>query len=146
MSGIIKLPLGEANRIITRWNEIAKIENPDEYYREAGKLLEETMEMYKQNLAATNVTQQVRLTEDTLTSKQLEELDKVREEIVQKIEREQIFNHFITVLSSISDQRSKLGGRKYNKRSRSRRSSQNKRYSRRRGNVGKSRQYSSRRK
>ena len=108
MSGIIQLPLGEANRIRTRWNEIAKIENPDEYYREAGKLLEETMEMYKQNLAATNVTQQVRLTEDTLTSKQLEELDKVREEIVQKIEREQIFNHFITVLSSISDQRSKL--------------------------------------
>ena len=146
MSGIIQLPLGEANRIRTRWNEIAKIENPDEYYREAGKLLEETMEMYKQNLAATNVTQQVRLTEDTLTSKQLEELDKVREEIVQKIERKQIFNHFITVLSSISDQRSKLGGRKYNKRSRSRRSSQNKRYSRRRGNVGKSRQYSSRRK
>ena len=146
MSGIIQLVPGEAIRIRTRWNEIAKIEKPDEYYSEAGKLLEETMEMYKQNLAATNVTQQVRLTEDTLTSKQLEELDKVREEIVQKIEREQIFNHFITVLSSISDQRSKLGGRKYNKRSRSRRSSQNKRYSRRRGNVGKSRQYSSRRK
>jgi hypothetical protein len=153
MSGIIQLPLGEANQIRTRWIEIAKIENPDEYYREAGKLLEETMQMYKQKLAEPNVQQQVRLTEDTLTPTQLEELEKVREEIVQKIERKQIFERFITVLSrispqlsSISDQRSKLGGRKYNKRSRSRRSSQNKRYSRRRGNVGKSRQYSSRRK
>ena len=146
MSGIIQLVPGEAIRIRTRWNEIAKIENPDEYYREAGKLLEETMKMYKQILAATNVPQQVSLTEDNLTSQQIKELEDVRADIIKKIERKQIFDRFITVLSSISPQQSKLGGRKYNKRSRSRRSSQNKRYSRRRGNVGKSRQYSSRRK
>ena len=147
MSGIIQLPLGEANQIRTRWNEIAKIENPDEYYRKAGELLEETMKMYnKQILAPTNVQQQVSLTEDNLTSQQLKELEKVRSDIIKQIEREQIFDRFITVLSRISPQQSKLGGRKYNKRSRSRRSSQNKRYSRRRGNVGKSRQYSSRRK
>jgi vacuolar-type H+-ATPase subunit I/STV1 len=144
MSGIIKLSPGEAIRIKSRWNEIAEIANTEEYYREAGKLLEETMKMYKQILAATNESQQVSLTEDTLTLKQLEELDKVREEILQKIEREQIFKHFITVLSSISEKTSKLGGRKSNKRTRSR--SQNKRYSRRRCNVGKRRQYSSRRK
>ena len=146
MSGIIQLPLGEAIRIRTRWNEIAKIENPDEYYREAGKLLDETMNMYKKILAATNVTQQVSLSEDNLTSTQLKELEEVRSDIIKQIERKQIFDRFITVLSSISPKQSKLGGRKYNKRSRSRRSSQNKRYSRRRGNVGKSRQYSSRRK
>ena len=145
MSGIIQLAPGEAIRIRTRWNEIAKIENPDEYYREAGKLLEETMKMYKQILAATNVPQQVSLTEDNLTSQQIKELEDVREDIIKKIERKQIFDRFITVLSSISQQRSSLGGRKYNKRSRSRRSSQNKRYSRRGGN-GKRRQYSSRRK
>ena len=153
MSGIIQLPPGEAIRIRTQWNEIDKIANTDEYYRKAGKLLDETMNMYKQILAETNVPQQVSLTEDNLTSQQIKELEDVREDIIKKIERKQIFDRFITVLSSISQQQSKLGGRKYNKRSRSssrsrsrsRRSSQNKRYSRRGGN-GKRRQYSSRRK
>ncbi len=137
----IKLPPGEAIRIRTRWNEIAEIANTEEYYREAGKLLDETMKMYKQILAATNVPQQVSLSEDKLTLKQIKELEEVRSDIIKQIERKQIFDRFITVLSSISQQRSSLGGRKYNKRSRS----QNKRYSRRGGN-GKRRQYSSRRK
>lgn len=145
----IKLPPGEAIRIRTRWNEIAEIANTEDYYREAGELLKETMEMYKQILASTNVQQQVSLTEDNLTSTQLKELDEVRSDIIKQIDRKQIFDRFITVLSSISQQRSSLGGRKYNKRSRSRSSSrsrsQNKRYSRRGGN-GKRRQYSSRRK
>jgi chaperonin cofactor prefoldin len=139
---VIKLTPRQAIEIKSRWKEIAEIADNDEYYREAGKLLEDTMGMYRQILAATNVPQQVNLSEGNLTSTQLKELEKVREEILQKIEREQIFKHFITVLSSISQQRSNLGGRKSNKRTRS----QNKRYSRRRSNVGKRRQYSSRRK
>ena len=146
---VIKLLPGQAIEIKSRWIEINKLEkNEEDYYREAGKLLEDTMEMYRQILAEANESQQLSLTEDKLTSKQLKELEEVREEILQKIKREQIFKHFITVLSSISQQRSNLGGRKSNKRSRSssRSRSQNKRYSRRRSNVGKRRQYSSRRK
>ena len=55
--------------------------------------------MYKQILAATNVPQQVSLTEDNLTSQQIKELEDVREDIIKKIERKQIFDRFITVLS-----------------------------------------------
>jgi hypothetical protein len=141
---VIKLLPVQAIEIRKRWKEIAEIADNDEYYRKAGKLLEDTMEMYRQILAQANKSQQLSLTEDNLTSTQLIELEEVRKDIVKQIERTQIFNRFIKVLSSISQQPSKLGGRKSNKRSRSR--SQNKRYSRRRSNVGKRRQYSSRRK
>jgi hypothetical protein len=141
---VIKLTPGQAIEIKSRWIEIDKLEKNEDYYRKAEILLKDTMEMYRQILAKANESQQLSLTEENLTSKQLEDLDEVREEILNKIKREQIFDHFIKVLSSISQQTSKLGGRKSNKRTRSR--SQNKRYSRRRSNVGKRRQYSSRRK
>jgi hypothetical protein len=141
---VIKLTPGQAIEIKSRWIEIDKLEKNEDYYRKAEILLKDTMEMYRQILAKANESQQLSLTEENLTSKQLEDLDEVREEILKKIKREQIFDHFIKVLSSISQQTSKLGGRKSNKRTRSR--SQNKRYSRRRSNVGKRRQYSSRRK
>lgn len=145
---VIKLTPGQAIEIKSRWIEIDKLEKNEDYYRKAEILLKDTMEMYRQILAKANESQQLSLTEENLTSKQLEDLDEVREEILKKIKREQIFDHFIKVLSSISQQTSKLGGRKSNKRSRSstRSRSQNKRYSRRRSNVGKRRQYSSRRK
>jgi Mg2+ and Co2+ transporter CorA len=143
---VIKLLPGQAIAIKKRWIEIDKLEKNEDYYREAGELLKDTMEMYRQILAEANESQQLSLTEDKLTSEQLKELEEVREEILQKIKRTQIFNRFLNVLSSISLQTSNLGGRKSNKRNRSSSRSQNKRYSRRRSNVGKRRQYSSRRK
>ena len=141
---VIKLTPGQAIEIKSRWIEIDKLEKNEDYYRKAEILLKDTMEMYRQILAKANESQQLSLTEENLTSKQLEDLDEVREEILNKIKREQIFDHFIKVLSSISQQTSKLGGRNSNKLTRS--LSQYKRYSRRRSNVGKRRQYSSRRK
>ena len=147
MSVIIKLPLADAATIRERWNELnKKPERDDTYYDEAGKILNGELEMYKQGLTTLSDKEKEGLTADLLTHQQQTDLDEIRRIIAEKNPVSQIDQKFNEFLSSISQQQSKLGGRKYNKRSRSRRSSQNKRYSRRRGNVGKSRQYSSRRK
>lgn len=147
MSGIIKLTQGQAEIINAEWRDLNR--NPErdaEYFAKAGKILEKELEMYKQRLMTLSVADKEKLTAPMLTPQQQTDLDEIRRIIAAKNPVSQIDQKFNEFLSSISDQRSKLGGRKYNKRSRSRRSSQNKRYSRRRGNVGKSRQYSSRRK
>ena len=153
MSVIIKLDTKSAANIRERWNELNRKSKDDAYYDEAGKILNDELEMYKQGLTTLSVADKEKLTADMLTPEQQTELEEIRHIIAEKNPVSQIDQKFNKFLSSISQQRSSLGGRKYNKRSRSssrsrsRSSSrsQNKRYSRRGGN-GKRRQYSSRRK
>lgn len=142
---VIKLPLADAETIRARWRELNGKPKDDAYYDEAGKILNDELEMYK-GLTTLSDKEKEGLTADLLTPQQQTDLEEIQRIIAEKNPVSQIDQKFNAFLSSISEQRSKLGGRKYNKRSRSRSSSQNKRYSRRRGNVGKSRQYSSRRK
>lgn len=148
---VIKLPLAYAETIRARWRELNGKPKDDAYYDEAGKILNEELEMYKQGLTTLSDKEKEGLTADMLTPQQQTDLEDIRRIIAEKNVSSPIDQKFNDFLSSISQQRSKLGGRKYNKRSRSRSSSrsrsrsQNKRYSRRGGN-GKRRQYSSRRK
>ena len=146
---VIKLPLADAETIRARWRELNGKPKDDAYYDEAGKILNEELEMYKQGLTTLSIADKEKLTADMLTPEQQSDLEEIRRIIAEKNVDSPIDQKFNEFLSSISQQRSSLGGRKYNKRSRSRsssrRSSQNKRYSRRGGN-GKRRQYSSRRK
>ncbi len=147
---VIKLLPEEAETIKAEWRELNKNhpEKDDAYFAEAGKILEKELEMYKSKLTRLSDKEKVGLTADLLTPQQQALLGEIRETIEKKSPVSPIDQKFNDLLSSISEQRvqvlSKLGGRKSNKRSRSR--SQNKRYSRRRSNVGKRRQYSSRRK
>ena len=143
MDGIIKLDTNSAATIRKQWNELNKNhpEKDDAYFAEAGKILEKELEMYKSKLTRLSDKEKVGLTADLLTPQQQALLDEIRETIENKNPVSPIDQKFNAFLSSISQQTSKLGGRKSNKRSRS----QNKRYSRRGGN-GKRRQYSSRRK
>lgn len=145
MSGIIKLSLGEAQAINAEWRELNKNSERDAaYFTKAGEILEKELNMYKSKLTTLSDKEKEKLTADMLTTQQQTLLDEIREIIENKNPVSPIDQKFNDLLSSISQQTSKLGGRKSNKRSRSR--SQNKRYSRRRSNVGKRRQYSSRRK
>ena len=146
MSVIIKLDTNSAATIRKRWNELNGKSKDDAYYDEAGKILNDELEMYKQQLQHLSDAEKEGLTADLLTPQQQTNLDEIRRIIEEKNVASPIDQKFNEFLSSIT-QRSKLGGRKSNKRSRSRSSSrsQNKRYSRRGGN-GKRRQYSSRRK
>lgn len=144
MSVIIKLDTNSAAIIRKRWNELNGKSKDDAYYDEAGKILNDELEMYKQQLQRLSDAEKEGLTADLLTPQQQTLLDEIRRIIEEKNVASPIDQKFNEFLSSITQQRSKLGGRKSNKRSRSR--SQNKRYSRRRSNVGKRRQYSSRRK
>jgi hypothetical protein len=143
MSVIIKLDTNSAATIRKRWNELNGKSKDDAYYDEAGKILNDELEMYKQQLQHLSDAEKEGLTADLLTPQQQTNLDEIRRIIEEKNVASPIDQKFNEFLSSITQQRSKLGGRKSNKRSRSR--SQNKRYSRRGGN-GKRRQYSSRRK
>ena len=144
---VIKLPLADAETIRARWRELNGKPKDDAYYDEAGKILNDELEMYKQGLTTVSDKEKEGLTADLLTPQQQTVLEDIRRIIAEKNVSSPIDQKFNDFLSSISQQQSKLGGRKYNKRSRSRSRSrsQNKRYSRRGGN-GKRRQYSSRRK
>ena len=146
---VIKLPLADAETIRERWNELNRKSKDDAYYDEAGKILNDELKMYKRGLTTLSDKEKEGLTADLLTPEQQTDLEEIRRIIAEKNVDSPIDQKFNKFLSSISHQQSKLGGRKYNKRSRSRSSSrsrsQNKRYSRRGGN-GKRRQYSSRRK
>jgi phenylpropionate dioxygenase-like ring-hydroxylating dioxygenase large terminal subunit len=146
MSGIIKLDTISADTIRKQWRELNENhpKKDDAYYDEAGKILNDELEMYKSKLTTLSDEEKEKLIADLLTHQQKTDLDEIRRIIEEKNVDSPIDEKFNAFLSSISQQRSKLGGRKSNKRSRSR--SQNKRYSRRRSNVGKRRQYSSRRK
>lgn len=143
---VIKLSLKEAQDIDAEWRELNKnySKKDDAYFVKAGEILEKELKMYKSKLASLSDEEKKDLTADLLTHQQKTDLDEIRKYISEKNTVSPIDQKFNDLLSSISQQRSKLGGRKSNKRSRSR--SQNKRYSRRRSNVGKRRQYSSRRK
>jgi len=147
MSGIIKLSLGEAQDIDAEWRELNNNSERDAaYFTKAGEILEKELKMYKSKLTTLSDEEKKKLTADMLTPQQQTLLDEIRETIENQNQVSPIDQKFNDLLSSISQQRSKLGGRKSNKRSRSSTRSHNKRYSRRRSNVGKRRQYSSRRK
>lgn len=147
---VIKLDTISAATIRKQWNELNKNhpEKDDAYYDEAEKILNDELNMYKSTLTTLSDAEKEGLTADLLTPQQQTDLDEIRRIIEDKNVASPIDQKFNAFLSSISQQRSKLGGRKSNKRSRSstRSRSQKKRYSRRRSNVGKRRQYSSRRK
>jgi hypothetical protein len=52
MSGIIKLTPEQAIDIRKRWTELNKKSKNDAYYDEAGKILNDELEMYKSKLAS----------------------------------------------------------------------------------------------